>query len=83
MPSEDIEWISAHLRGRDICFPNDTVWRLTKLLSEKDVRFEDDPAEASAMFDCKQQKGPKAGCEAVIRVRMQYETFHLCRQASY
>ena len=81
MPFQDIGWISDLLHGRDICFPNDTVWRLTEVLSEKNVYFDDDPAEASAMFDCKQLKGQKPGCEAVIRVRMQYGTFRLCHLA--
>jgi hypothetical protein len=77
MSCEDIQWISAHLQGTDIRFPNDTTWRLTEVLSEKDVFFDEGPAEASAVFICKQQGGVQTGYEAVVRVRMQYETSYL------
>lgn len=71
MPIEDLKWISAHFGGKDIQFPNDTTWRLTEVLSEKAVYFDDDPAEASAVFTCIQQKGQRQSCNAVVRVRMQ------------
>lgn len=71
MSSDDIEWISAHLQGQNIHFPNDTTWCLAEVLAEKGIFFDEGPAEASAVFTCKQQSGPNLGCEAVIRVRMQ------------
>lgn len=71
MGGEDIEWISAHFLGKDIGFPNHTTWRLTEVLAEKDTFIDDEPAEASAVFICKQQGGTQAGREAVMRVRMQ------------
>jgi hypothetical protein len=83
MSCEDIPWISAHLQGTDIRFPNDTTWRLTEVLSEKDVFFDEGPAEASAVFICKQQDSEQIGHEAVVRVRMQYETSYLHRHDSH
>lgn len=71
MPGQDIDWISDHLSGKDIHFPNHTIWRLTEVLAEKDTFIDDEPAEASAIFICKQQGGTQAGREAIVRVRMQ------------
>jgi hypothetical protein len=56
---------------------------LTEVLSEKDVFFDEGPAEASAVFICKQQDGEQIGHEAVVRVRMQYETSYLHRHDSH
>jgi hypothetical protein len=71
MHSEDIEWISTHFLGKEIHFPTDTTWCLTQVLAEKDVFFDEGPAEASAIFLCEQQGGEQPGYEAVARVRMQ------------
>jgi hypothetical protein len=73
MPFEAFKWISAQFRGKNIYFPNNTTWCLTEVLSEKAVYFDADPAEASAVFACKQQDNQKLDCEAVVRVRMQYD----------
>ncbi len=45
MAYQDVEWISAHLHGKDIRFPNDTTWRLAKVLAEKDAFLDECPAE--------------------------------------
>jgi hypothetical protein len=69
---DDFKWIGNTLHGRDITFPNDTVWRLTESLAEKAQFPEEGPSEASAVFNCEQRRGSKSPCPAVIRVRMQY-----------
>ncbi len=83
MPHEDIEWISPFFLGTNIDFPNDTTWRLTEVLAEKDTFFDEGPAEASAVFNCIQQAGPQADSRAVIRVRMQYMLPNLSHHGSH
>jgi hypothetical protein len=71
MPPGEIEWVTAHLQGKEVRFPSDTSCCLIEVLAEKDVFFDEGPAEASAIFTCKQQGGEQSGFEAVVRIRMQ------------
>ena len=73
MCSGHITWIGDQFRGKVVAFPNNTTWWLIEVLAEKSFFFDEDPAEASAIFSCVQKKGSKTGDQAIVRVRMQYE----------
>lgn len=82
MDRERIDWISAHFLAKEIKFPNETTWQLTRVLAEKTTYFDDEPAEASAVLSCIQKNGPQVGCEAIMRIRMQYEAAHRSHESS-
>ncbi len=73
MDDDEFQWIGTTLHRQDITFPNETVWRLTTRLAEKAQFPDEGPSQASAVFDCEQQRGPTSHCPALIRVCMQYE----------
>ncbi len=58
------------LGGRKIAFPDETVWELEKKLSEASEETYP-PAEARAVYVCRQLKGPQVGSQAIVKVRMQ------------
>lgn len=83
MRGEHIAWISGQFLGKDVNFPdNNTTWRLTEVLAEKSTFFDEDPAEASAVFSCVQKKSSKTGDKAIVRVRMQYKAAYLYYQGN-
>lgn len=60
------------------CTDDDTEWQFGKKLSEKAGCASEDTtglghpvAEAVAVYNCKQVKGPSVGMEAIVKVRMQ------------
>lgn len=54
MEDDEFRWFGTTLHGRDITFPDDTVWRLEDSLAEKAQFPEQGPPEASAVFNCEQ-----------------------------
>ncbi len=77
MPPRNTAWISDHFLSKDVSFSCSSTWRLYRVLSEKDVYFDEGPAEASAVFAAIRRGGKQAGREAIVRVRMQYEIYYL------
>ena len=73
--SSDTEllWIGDDFDGREIKFPDNSVWKLEDKLSESSQQVVP-PSEAKAVYVCKHMSGPgpQAGEQAIIKVRMQY-----------
>lgn len=78
--TETMAWlICDSMDNRVVTFSDNTSWRLTKKLSEKQwkgsaTQEEADwaPSEAHAVYECVQVRGPQLGKEAIVKVRIEY-----------
>lgn len=73
-------WIGTSFDDLGVKCPDGSQWRIGKKISEKSLDFYaysnsgELYAEAQAVYICRQIIGLHIGMEAIVKVRMQYDT---------